>query len=238
MIMMKFICKILVFSPLLFSSTMAKGMRRLQEDQTLGAAFLEAVTEGSDGSTMQASYSRDGSLSADVKSEFMTTLSEELTEICSRLGRTEYLSSYSDSETGETQYFSLTCRFEGDNTTYDMAYDEMVKSIQSAEPVSTSMSSNVYQNYYGPNMAGQTKGLEMLIQMATTIEEVMLVVPTWQNAFYNDSPHEGSSINVNINKYYDYDYSHNMTGDDDMWMHMNDDAMMGPPIEESDDEGI
>jgi hypothetical protein len=229
--MMIFSWKNLSFALVLSSSAAARGMRRLQ-DQTLGAAFLEAVAEAPTDSPSLV-YNRDGSFSADIKGESMTPLSEAITEICTRLGRIEHYNSYSDGHTGEPQNLGLTCRFER-NGTYDEAYQEFSDVITEAEPISTSFSSNVYSNYYGTNMMGQQTGLEMLIQMAETIEEVMLVVPAWQNVMMNHSPHtESSSINININKYHDYGYSpdKNYTGyDDDMFM-------PPPPLEESGDLG-
>ena len=212
-----------------------------EEDQTLGSSFLETVAS-SDMAT-QLSYNRDGSLSAEVKGEFMTSLTEAITDTCNQLGRTEHLSSSSDSETGQVQYYSLTCGFDG-NETYDEAYNEMMNSIMQAEPLSTSVSNNVHANFRGPDMSGLRLGLEMLIERATTVEELMTIIPSWQNTLHARYPpgmRDRNSINININKAFVHPGMHsNASGYDEPWT----DAPMynmvehALPMEEKDEQEV
>jgi len=200
---------------LLLSSTAAAGIRRINEE-TLGELFLEAVANATDPDDHHPIIQRDGSFNAEVKGEFMAPLSKDISDTCIQLGRIEYSNSNSDSQTGEMQSFSLNCRFDKNETydPYDAAWKVMVDTVMRAKPTSTSFSNNLNTNYV-PNMLGQQKGLEMLMKMANTIEELVLVVPMWQNAVSNYNYPFTSSISVNINKIY-VDPSMDSITDDDM----------------------
>lgn len=189
------IYKTLLFA-ILLSPTTAGGTVRKQDTGGLGSKYLQTVNTTPD-DTPQTS--RDGSMSAEVMGEFMAALSQDMLDSCIALGRVEYESSYMDVSTGEVQSYGITCRFQTIEA-YDEAFATMRDAIAAAMPISTSFSSNINSYYSG---AGQRQGLEMLLQMAQTLEEVMLIVPTYLSYSY---PYQtSSSININLNKAYVYE---------------------------------
>eukprot|EP00977_Amphora_coffeiformis_P002411 scaffold450_cov175-Amphora_coffeaeformis.AAC.2 len=192
----------MIYKALLFASvlpsTIAGGTIRKRDSDGLGlgSKYLQTVNSATN-DTPQASM--DGSISADVMGEFMASLSQEISDACIAEGRVEYESSYTDSATGEVQNYSITCRLQTTEA-YDTVFMTMRDAIAAAMPTSTSSSSNL--NYYYPG-DGHKEGLEMLLNLAQTLEEVMLIVPSYQNYGY---PYQSSnSINVNLNKAYVYE---------------------------------
>jgi len=209
---------------LLFSTTMANGVRRRnQEQETLGSVFLTAVESGNTDSPNVLQL--DTSFDFAVKGETMASLSKQISDICKELGRIGYESSSSSGENnGEMDYYSMNCQFEIGETA-EQAVQMMRQAITLAKPTSFSSSSNSNSYYNSPNVAGQQKGLEELLKLANTLEEVMLIVPSWQNAAFNYGSPGMSSININMNK----EYVYNNTDD---FMHFDE---FGEIIEEEDD---
>jgi hypothetical protein len=186
------------------STTLAAGTRRVQES-TLGEQFLAAAKNVTD-SEPQMSWQRDGSINAEIASgDEMASLTSEIRESCNELGYVESENSYTDSFTGELQNVYLYCRFSTDED-YNVAMKAIMDSVNAANPTSMSTSTNVYSNGY-TDIASQKamqQGMEKLLQMADTIEQVMLIVPYWSNYItYYPSTH---SINVNLNKAYSDPY--------------------------------
>lgn len=175
------------------SSTTASGPVRKQATDGLGSKYLQTVNSAS---IDTPETTRDGSISAEVMGHSMASLLQEISDACNAQGHIEYESSYTDASTGEVQSYSITCRLQTIEA-YEMAFKTMRDAIAAKMPTSTSSSSNLNSYYSG---GGQKQGLEMLLQMAQTLEEVMLVVPTYLN--YGFPYQTSNSINVNLNKAY------------------------------------
>jgi hypothetical protein len=189
------------------STTLAAGTRRVQES-TLGELFL-ATAKNVTGSDPQVSFQRDFSINANfVTGDEMATLASELRESCNDLGYIESESSYSDTSTGELQSMNMYCRL-STGEDFNVALTAMMDSVNAANPASTSTSTSVYSNGYYDAAARKAmlQLMEMLLQMAETIEEVMLIVPYWSNYVADAVAPSSSSININLNKAYVETYS-------------------------------
>ena len=196
------IYKSLLIAASLSPTLAAGGMRRVQESTSLGDLFLAAAKNVTDTTMIQ--YQKDSYISAEVKGEAMASLRDDMHEVCIQLGVIESESQNGDGQSGEVQSYSATCRF---NTIedFDTASQVMRDAIMAANPATTSFQAST-NNYYN-DIAGQKaqqRGLEMLLHLAETLEEVMLIVPYWQNVLSSGHYPQTSSISVNLNKVYEY----------------------------------
>ena len=164
---------------------------------TLGAAFLATADKSKEESTSQ----RDAYFGAELETEAIGPLAMELGSLCREQG---FIESESNNRGGEGQVtsYSLTCRFP--EPQFETVLDGVRNLISESDITSYSVSS--YANGNSPSsFMAQKEGLEMLLKMAETIEQVMLIVPAWQSVIsqggYSNPRTNSVTISLNENQF-------------------------------------
>ena len=190
---MMMIYKTLLFAALIApTSGAATGVRRAQEDLTLGDLFLQATK------SVNATRTRssDSTINAEVDADSVISLGAALNQACVKHG---YIESESNSGDAATQNYNIVCRVSVEGATYGEAYTELRDLVVASKPTTISYQMSSYDNGDNYNLA-QRKGFEVLFHEATTLEEVMLIASSWQNTMYS-SPTTGS-VTVYLNSPY------------------------------------
>lgn len=187
------IYKTLLFAALIAATAgAATGVRRAQEDLTLGDLFLQA-TKSVNATTTRSS---DSTINAELDADSVASLGAAVNKACVKYG---YIESENSSGDDATQSYTIGCRVSVAGATYGEAYAEIRELVAAAKPTTISYQMSSYDNGDNNNLA-QKKGFEVLFREAATLQDVMLIVPSWQNTMY--SPVTTGSISVFLNSPY------------------------------------
>jgi hypothetical protein len=201
----------LLLATLLWSTT-ATSLRGLQETElgtTLGDAFLTAADI--DNSDTKPTVETSTNINAQMEADKIPEIGNDFRALCNKNG---YVESDSSSYGPLTSYpyANINCRVP--TSLLDVILSATLAMLDEAEGAVYDTSTSSYINSYNPaSLLAQKKGLEELLRLADTIEQVMLIIPAWQNIVSQLSPATNTStVYLNLNqKYDDPGYQNNFT---------------------------
>jgi hypothetical protein len=205
---MMFHYKELLFAMLL-SSTTATFLRQDNENPeasvTLGATFLAAANNYTTGTPI---IETSATINAQLEAEAIPSVADAFRTLCLKHGHVEHeQTSHGDPNYGGSTWSNINCRIP--MGMLDIILTSARTMIEDADGTTVDSSISSYVSHYSnpSSLLAQKKGLEQLLKKAETIEEVMLIVPSWQNVVSQFYPTTNTSVvSVNLNQLWDWDF--------------------------------
>jgi hypothetical protein len=208
---MMFLTVAVVLGTLLSSThaALSSAPRRRTQSMSLGQTVL-AIAKNYTLSDRNVTTTKSGSFSLELEASAIKPLAAKVDLLCTKQGSVSS-KSQSGNDTVATSY-SLGCSLTKEK--YGVYEAAVIALLKTAQGNSTSytyyMDTSTYgDSYYSigdPQIyLAQQKALERLMVKADTIEDVMLVLTSWQGvvtSFVSNNPTSSSTISVNLNQKY------------------------------------
>jgi hypothetical protein len=171
------------------------------EGPTLGDIFLAAANNYTDAKPV---FEKQASINAQLVAEELVEFSDEFRDMCDANGYVESENTYhSDDLNGGYFYSNIYCRVK--SSVFDTFVAAVRTMLDGATDPAYDISMSTYSGYSTPAVyLAQKKGLENMLRAADTIEEVMLIMPSWQNLVSYGSPSivDTAVVAINLNPKY------------------------------------
>jgi hypothetical protein len=196
---------------MLLSSTTATFFRQQEEDDTelgptLGETFLAAANNFT--GTTTAIIETSANINAQLDAEAVLQVADEFRSLCNKHGYVEHESTtHGDPSIGGSFYSNINCRMPTSQMDFILDKTRTMVDEAGATTYDSSLSSYVSYSYNPSSLLAQKMGLEELLRKAETIEQVMLIIPSWQNVASQFYPTTNTStVSINLSQNYENMY--------------------------------